>query len=212
MLMQSNCFRPALNALKDADMLQQKKSLPTQRRYSAEALPPPSLTLAIHVVDFAEIIQMPSARSFLEFLKVKTFRKSLLLVRLPSKSPFTQAILWYNQAIAHLAVAKASDKDTIEKSRVEARHLLELADAKLRKWYACLAKVKHEHPSLVRTTLLLRLLVVHMNSQLLSDSSSFSRQIHALHSQICYHDLNHSVLSLRSLTSNSDPSQSTISV
>lgn len=212
MLVQSNCFRPALKAFQDSDMLQQKKCLPAQRRYSAEAVPPPATrTLSVHAVDLSEIFRMPNARSFLQFLKIKTFRKSLLLVRLPIKSPFAAAIIWYNQAMANLAVSHTGDKDSSEKSNIDAKHLLELADITLRKWYSCLTKVKEEHPGLIRATLMLRLLIVHTKSQLMDDSS-FHRQIHALVSRICSHDLNHNLLSQVLPPPNLNPNQSQTTV
>ena len=210
-LVQSNCFRPALKAFQDSDMLQQKKCLPAQRRYSAEAVPPPATrTLSVHAVDLSELSRMPNVRSFLEFLKVKTFRKSILLVRLPFKSPFAAAIIWYNQAMVHLALSQhTSDQENREKSLVDAQHLLELANVTLRKWYACLTKGKEEHLGLVRATLMLRLLIVHTKSQWTDDDdSSLHRHMHALVSRISSHDLNHNVLSQVVVSPNVNSSRS----
>jgi hypothetical protein len=211
-LLQSNCFRPALTAFQDAELLQQKKCLPSQRRYSAEAVPPPlARAVSIEAVDLNDISKMPCAWSLLEFLKVKTSRKALLLVRLPKKSPFAATILYYNQAMGHLAASFANNKDNVEQCNAEAKHALKLASVTLQKWYACLTKVNTGHSNLIRATLMLLMLVTYTLYHL-TNVPSLIRRIQAIQARISSHDSQQSVLGVGTVPLSASQSNAAVTV
>jgi hypothetical protein len=211
-LLQSHCFRPALTAFQDGELLQQTKCLPSQRRYSAEAVPPPmARAVSTEAIDLNDISRMPCAQSLLDFLKVKTSRKTLLLVRLPKKSPFAKAIIYYNQAMAHLAASLANNKDDIEQCRSEVKHFLERASLTLQKWHLYLTKVNAAHSNLMRATLMLLMLVTYTLHQT-TGFPSLNRRIHVIQALLSSIDSQNSVLGVGEAPLSANQSNSAVTV
>ena len=194
-LLESHCLIPARKALEDAETMIKTKQLPQSRVYSTEARRNNGGALSWAVMEFSEITTAASSRTFLERVRVLSFPRTLVVVRLMPKCPFTPAVVLYNLAMVYLAESRTCSPSAAEKAD-HARALLEEVDVLLRQWaLGLLPKVK-EKPALLRACLVLRLLVLSKRWTLFG--APVQQEMQGIHLYLANHDLSNSLQSLES--------------
>lgn len=198
MLLESHCLIPARKALEDAETMVKTKQLPKGRVYSTEAPPRRNgAALSWAVMEFSEITTAPSSRTFLERVRVLSFPRTLVVVRLMPKCPFTPAVILYNLAMVYLAEARTCNNSQSAGVKTEhARALLEEVDLLLRQWTVGLLPKVKEQPAMLRACLMLRLLVLSKRRAVCN--APVQKEIQGIHVYLANHDLSNSLQSLES--------------
>lgn len=196
MLLESNCLIPARKALEDAKTVIETKQLPKRRVYSTEAPPrrPGTAVSSWAVMEFSEITTTPSSRTFLERVRVLSFPRTLVVIRLIPKCPFTPAVVLYNLAMVYLAESRICSSPT---KAEQAKALLDRVDLLLKKWTVCLFPKAKEKPAVLRACLMLRLMVLSKLGTLFN-SPVLMKEIQGIHIYLANHDLSNSLQSLES--------------
>lgn len=198
MLLESHCLIPARKALEDAVTMIKTKQLPKGRVYSTEA-PPRRNGAAVSwaVMEFSEITTTSSSRTFLERVRVLSFPRTLVVIRLMPKCPFTPAIILYNLAMVYLAESKTCNNAQSAGDKVDqAKALLDEVDSLLKQWTLALFPKVKQKPAILRACLMLRLLVLSKRST--AFNASVQKEMQGIHVYLANHDLSNSLQSLES--------------
>jgi hypothetical protein len=198
MLLESHCLIPARKALEDAETMVKTKQLPKSRVYSTEAPPRRNgAALSWAIMEFSEITTATSSRTFMERVRVLSFPRTLVVIRLMPKCPFTPAVILYNLAMVYFAESRTGSNLQINVDKAEqAKSTLEEADILLKQWTVALVPKMKEKPEILRACLMLRLLV--LSKRRVFFDAPVQNEILGIHHYLANHDLSNSLQSLES--------------